>query len=226
MIEEMILDGQPVKYQITIKNNKNTYFYFKSEGYIQINASKHKTRRQIFNYMKENHKSFIKKYNKILKQSSNDNEYQLFGIKYFKKTDKKVNKIIIDSRNRVIIEPDLPTDQLNVLYQNMEKNLMNSCVEELKKKYANNEGIDLSDLRFRTRYMQTRFGSCNPVRKVINLNLFLVRFEKKYLEYVFLHEVAHLVHQNHSKEYYALLSKLSKDYKLLKKELNTQFNNR
>ena len=74
--------------------------------------------------------------------------------------------------------------------------------------------------------MITRFGSCNPRSKVININLYLVNMDKKYLEYVFLHEISHLVHQNHSKDFYLLLSKLSSKYKQLKKELNNLFNER
>ena len=74
--------------------------------------------------------------------------------------------------------------------------------------------------------MQTRFGSCNPINQSININLHLVNYKEKYLEYVFLHEIAHLNHQNHSKDYYNLLSKLLIDHKQLKKELNKIFNYR
>ena len=43
-----------------------------------------------------------------------------------------------------------------------------------------------------------------------------------YTEYVFLHEIAHLVYPNHSKDYYNLLEKLCPNYKEVRKELKKQ----
>jgi len=226
MIKEIILDNQLIKYQITFKNNKNTYFRFKREGYIQINASRYQTHRQIFKYMRDNKKTFIEKYQKIAKNNIDEKSHQIFGEKYTKVTDKSVDELFIDTNKKIIIEPDLPIDQLNILYKKMEKSLMFETLENLRIKFLNNGIIDLHEVTFKTRYMETRFGSCNPESKQINFNLYLVRYAKKYLEYVFLHEITHLVHQNHSKDYYDLLIKFSSNYKQLKKELNSQFNYR
>ncbi len=226
MIKEIILDNQPIKYQITFKNNKNTYFRFKRDGYIQINASRHQTHHQIFKYMRDNKKTFIEKYQQISKNELDEKSHQIFGVKYTKVTDKSVNNLLVNTNKKVIIEPDLPVDQLNILYKKMEKERMLEALENLRDKYLNNGIIDLQEVTFKTRYMETRFGSCNPENKQINFNLYLVRYAKKYLEYVFLHEITHLIHQNHSKDFYDLLIKFSNNYKQLKKELNSQFNYR
>ena len=105
----------------------------------------------------------------------------------------------------------------------MEKKIILEKLDKLKNKHLNNNLVDIRDITFKTRYMQTRFGSCNTVKKAININQHLVSFDEKYLEYIFLHEISHLVHQNHSKDYYQLLGKLSKNYAKLKKELNYKF---
>ena len=96
MIKEIILDNQIIKYQITFKNNKNTYFRFKREGYIQINASRYQTHRQIFKYMRDNKKTFIEKYQKIA--SSNLKDFTKLALEeckiFFKTPPGKKIKII------------------------------------------------------------------------------------------------------------------------------------
>jgi predicted metal-dependent hydrolase len=104
-----------------------------------------------------------------------------------------------------------------------EKKAMNEQIELLKIKYENNGLINYSKVTFKSRYTTSRFGSCNPKKQTINFNLHLSNYEEKYLEYVFLHEICHLVHFNHSKEFYQLLMKFSPNYKTLKRELNNQF---
>ena len=227
MIKELLLDNHKIKYQITFKNNKNTYFYFKSEGYIQINASRYQTHKDIFDYIKNNQKSFIRKFETIEKNNEiHSSNYYIFGNEFTKELDLHINKLQINFAENTIKEPKVSVDQLKLLYKNMEKEIILENLNNLKDKYYNNGIIYLKDVTFRTRYMITRFGSCNPRSKVININLYLVNMDKKYLEYVFLHEISHLVHQNHSPKFYSLLSKFSKDHRQLKKELNSKFNKR
>ena len=47
------------------------------------------------------------------------------------------------------------------------------------------------------RVMKTRWGSCNPSRSYINLNLELIKKPKMAIEYVVFHELAHLIYLNH-----------------------------
>ena len=222
----MKIDNQILKYQITFKNNKNTYFYFKKEGYIQINASRYQTHRYILNYIKNNSESFVRKYKKTVNSNANKSKYFLFGKEYLKVVDSSVKKLDINTLEKVMYEPIIAVDQLRVLYKSYEKNLLLNKLIELKEKYQNNGLVNIDNIIFKTRYMESRFGSCNPNKRTININLHLVRFDESYLEYVFLHEISHLVHHNHSKEYYLLLSKLCSNYKKMKKDLNNIFNDR
>ena len=54
--------------------------------------------------------------------------------------------------------------------------------------------------------MQTRWGSCNVERKNINLNLELIKKPRYCIEYVILHELAHLKYPNHSKQFWDYMS--------------------
>lgn len=59
----------------------------------------------------------------------------------------------------------------------------------------------------RIRQIKTRWGSCNPSKGYINLNTELIKKPKYCIEYVIFHELAHLVHPNHSRSFYNYLNR-------------------
>ena len=70
------------------------------------------------------------------------------------------------------------------------------------------------------RYMTARWGSCQPQKGIITLNSQLIEKPRRCIEYVVLHEFAHFIHPNHSKDFYALVESLMPDWKERKWELN------
>lgn len=71
---------------------------------------------------------------------------------------------------------------------------------------------------FTIRKMKTRWGSCSS-KGGISLNLDLIKLPEQCIKEVILHELCHLVHFNHSKEFYALMTAEMPDWKYWKKEL-------
>lgn len=63
------------------------------------------------------------------------------------------------------------------------------------------------------RNMKSRWGSCQPQKRVITLNAKMIVAPREAIEYVILHEFAHFVHPNHSKEFYGLVEQLMPDWK-------------
>ena len=76
--------------------------------------------------------------------------------------------------------------------------------------------LDFEELKFRK--MRSRWGSCSS-KKVITLNSELLKLKIELIDYVVIHELSHLVHMNHSKEFHALVEKFLPDSKLFRKEL-------
>ncbi len=60
--------------------------------------------------------------------------------------------------------------------------------------------------------MKTRWGSCNPARRRIWLNLELMRHPPACLDYVVLHELAHLVERGHNTRFRAILTRHMSDW--------------
>ena len=101
-------------------------------------------------------------------------------------------------------------------------------VKELKKKAKNHltslteywaEKIGVSYGRISIRGQKTRWGSCNPYKSYINLNIELIKKPKACIEYVVFHELAHLLYPNHSKQFYDYLTLYMPDWQKRKEIL-------
>ena len=64
----------------------------------------------------------------------------------------------------------------------------------------------------------TRWGSCSSLRN-LNFNYRLVFLDQELLDYIVVHELCHLRHMNHSKEYWEEVKKILPDYKESLREL-------
>lgn len=71
---------------------------------------------------------------------------------------------------------------------------------------------------FRLSHAKTRWGSCSSNR-TISLNIGLMKVPAELADYVILHELAHLNHMDHSKEFWAEVGAHDKRYKIHDKEL-------
>ena len=69
------------------------------------------------------------------------------------------------------------------------------------------------------RQMKTRWGSCNPYKSYINLNIELIKKPRVCIEYVVFHELVHLLHSDHSKKFYEHLSLYMPDWQKRKEIL-------
>lgn len=223
-MKQIKLKGETINYEITYKDNKNTYFYFKEDGYIKVNASSFQTEQQICQFMIKNEEAFLSKINKAKakKTIEDDSVYYLWGNKLKRQISRNRSlKINVDENN--IYEPNVVIDQRNDIIKRFELNQINSELANLYKKYENNPFVNIKGITIKARYTKTRFGSCNAVKRNININANLVHYDKKFLEYVFLHEISHLTHQNHGPKFYKLLEKLCPSYKELRKELKLNY---
>ena len=79
-------------------------------------------------------------------------------------------------------------------------------------------GLEYSELKFRK--MRRRWGSCSS-KRVITLNSELIKVKKELIDYVLVHELAHLVHMNHSKKFHSLVDLYIDESQKKRKELKS-----
>lgn len=70
--------------------------------------------------------------------------------------------------------------------------------------------------------MKSRWGSCNFKKGTLNFNLYLIDQPVECIEYVVMHEFAHLIQPDHSPAYHALMTALMSDWKVRKAKLNAK----
>lgn len=75
-------------------------------------------------------------------------------------------------------------------------------------------GVGFPEIRFRK--MHSRWGSCNPAKRILTFSTMLADMPLPFVEYVVAHEFVHLRQANHSKAFYAELSGYMPDYKVRK----------
>lgn len=85
-------------------------------------------------------------------------------------------------------------------------------------KWAKTLGVQQPRLEIRK--MKTRWGSCNPRTSVIRLNSELAKRPKELLNYVILHEMAHLIERNHNQRYFDILDRHMPNWQHYRNELN------
>ncbi len=84
--------------------------------------------------------------------------------------------------------------------------------------WAQHMGVPMPEIAVRR--MSTRWGTCNTVTKRITLNLELARRDPSLLEYVIVHELAHLIERGHNERFYAVMDEHLPDWRLRRRVLN------
>ena len=75
-------------------------------------------------------------------------------------------------------------------------------------------GLEYQEIKFRK--MKSRWGSCSS-KRVITFNTALIKVAHEFIDYVVVHELAHIVHMNHSKSFHSLVQNYLPDAKEIRK---------
>ena len=75
------------------------------------------------------------------------------------------------------------------------------------------------DVSLRFRLMKSRWGSCRPDTRSVCLNLYLYAYSLNCLDYVIIHELAHLYRGAHDRVFWNIVKKYCPDWKLLRRKL-------
>lgn len=98
------------------------------------------------------------------------------------------------------------------------RNLLKQEVAKYLPKWEKTTGLYCSS--WQSKYMTTKWGTCNPTSKKIWLNLQLAKKPIECLEYVILHELAHLKVHNHGPEFTTILDQYMPYWREHKRRLN------
>jgi len=80
--------------------------------------------------------------------------------------------------------------------------------------------MDVSVALCTVRKMKTKWGSCTPVSCSIRINLDLAKKPPECLEYIVVHELAHLLESSHNSRFIALMDRFMPKWRMYRDELN------
>ena len=108
------------------------------------------------------------------------------------------------------------SDLIDELYRRELKNL----AYVLSKKWQTILGIEIKNIFIQR--MKTKWGSCNPKKGNIRLNLDLAKKPDVCVEYIFLHEAVHFLEPTHGARFVALMDKYMSNWRLIRQQLNDE----
>lgn len=196
-------------YEFEIKESKKAVKYLRlkvgQSGEISLSIPLRTKENHILEFLEKNLEWLRKTSAKIKAKNSakNENQVEFLGLSYELIIDKKASGVSIELFS---IKAASKAD-FRRFCDEKAKELLNASIARFAPLIAR----PINHISFK--HMRTRWGSCNKAKGYINLNLDLITKKKEFIEYVVLHELAHLVHANHSKDFYALISKHMPDYK-------------
>jgi predicted metal-dependent hydrolase len=100
-------------------------------------------------------------------------------------------------------------------YRQKAQEIFSAKLEEILYRYRFHR---FSPSGFVVKPLKSRWGSCSSKGR-ITISSELIKLKPEFAEYVIIHELCHLKHHNHGKEYYRLLEELVPDYKAIREEL-------
>ena len=216
------------EYEIDRGKGKNVYILIKS-GKVLVRVPKRFPEYKINSILKEKEKWIIKKLEEY-KYAKREEHYFKEGEKFYilgkeyilriNNTNKKRAFIDIENENLCIYKNrDLKEKQIEAMLEKFYLKLAKIEIPKILEVVT--KEVELYPSSYSIKNMKRAFGNCNS-KKEIHLNKNLVKYSKKAIYYVCLHEICHLKYMNHSKDFWKMVSKYMPDYKNAEKELKNE----
>ena len=173
---------------------KHTYIHVKPDASVEIKTSLTTSKKSIEAFV-ERKSSWIRKKQAFFqnRHTVEKEKFHLFG----EIVDKKDYEIKSD-------------EALNILYRQKSIETITPLVHMWSEK------MQLFPSAVGYRNNKTRWGSCNSKNR-LSFNTNLAKMHPHFIEYVVVHELAHIKHKNHSKDFWLEVEKFLPDYKNRKK---------
>ena len=216
----VVLDSKRIYYSIRIsKRAKNLLLHIDHTAKVEvvIPACRKIVQKQIEKFIQEKKRWILRhmqKAEEIKRKATRRKKFLLFLGR-----DVPI-EVIEEERKRAVALPS--SGKLIVRVPISQKELAEKAIQRFYKKHARRiithivekkaKEMNVAFSRISIRSQKTLWGSCSP-RKVLSFNWRLIAAPQKAIEYIVVHELAHLKHRNHSKAFWKEVQKYCPKYK-------------
>lgn len=145
----------------------------------------------------------------------------VWGKQYFLQVDYsyKGNALVLSGDKALLtVRRESTAKQREAFVNEWYRGLLKEQIEKYLPIWEQRTGLHCS--AWQTKYMTTRWGTCNTKTGKIWLNLQLAKKPPECLEYVILHELTHLKIRNHGKDFVAFMDEHMPYWREIRKNLN------
>lgn len=223
----IVVSNIPV--EVIRKNIKNMHLsVLPPDGRVRVSAPTQLTDEAITMFVRTK-LGWIKKQQAKFQQQPRQSERQyvsgetlyVWGKQYFLQVEYsyKGNALTLSGNKAILtVRKESSPTQRESFVNEWYRNLLKQEVAKYLPKWEKTTGLYCSS--WQSKYMTTKWGTCNPTSKKIWLNLQLAKKPIECLEYVILHELAHLKVHNHGPEFTAILDQYMPYWREHKRRLN------
>lgn len=223
----IVISGIPI--DIQKKNIKNMHLQIKPpDGHVVISAPLSMDDKAIEVYARTN-LSWIKKQIEKFQQQPRSAKRQyvsgetmyIWGKQYYLSfvPDAQKNSFEIQGDKVILsMREDSTVKQRENYVREQYRSLLKVEIERLLPKWE--QITEFHCESWQTKYMVTRWGTCNTEKKKLWFNLQLAQKPIECLEYVILHELIHLRERTHNSTFIAYMDMYMKNWRAIRKELN------
>ena len=225
----MQIEISGIEIEVQKKNIKNLHLVVAPpDGKVRVSAPMHLSDDSIKMFVRTKLSWIKKQQEKFEKQPrQSEREYvsgetlYVFGQQYFLRVEYsyKGNSLVLSGNEAILtVRKESKPKQREAFVNEWYRALLKEKVETYLPKWESITGLHCDS--WQTKYMTTRWGTCNTNTRKIWLNLQLAKKPIECLEYVILHELAHLKVRNHSKDFVAIMDQYMPYWRETKKLLN------
>lgn len=212
------------------KNIKNMHLYVKPPlGKVSVSAPIVVSEKSIENFVrlnlgwiKKQQEKYINQPRKTVRQYISGETYYIWNKQYFLEFQPSNRRYFKIEGNKILLgmKQESTVQQREKFVREEYRKILSDQLIRLVPKWEAITGLQCDT--WNTKYMLTRWGSCNSKAKRIWINLQMAEKPLECLEYVILHELVHLKVRNHGAEFVCEMDNFMPDWKERKTLLNSQ----
>ena len=178
-------------------SRKHTYITIQKDGSVLVKTNLFTSTKTIENFIRQKEQWILRKQSAILDaQRQKENHFYLFGELH-------------EKENRT-------QETIDQLYRQKAKEIIPPLVMQYSEK------MQLYPNRISFRKNKSRWGSCSS-KDNLSFNIMLIQTPLPFIEYVVVHELAHIRHKNHSRAFWKLVHKILPNYKQRERSVKERY---
>jgi len=223
------IDLGDIRVEIQRKNNKHAHLYvYPPEGRVHISAPMHMGVDALrafaisqLSWIKVQQRQMRSQPREPEREYLNRESHQVWGRRYLLKITEVDDSPTVELQHSTLvlqIRPGSDEVRRQEVLDSWYREQVRLRLPKLLSKWQALMGVEAK--RIFVHRMKTRWGSCNPSSGNVRLNTELAKKPPECLEYILVHELAHLIEPTHNARFLALMDKYIPHWQQIKDELN------